>query len=125
MERKNSKEARQVHLGLHHQPGARVKFLARATLDVRTRLGSGRNVGVAEWAPRFVRRFRRRCRCVDVGTMRQANCGRRIEEIVSRVIAGELPLFEVLMRRHNQRVYRTIRAILKDEVELEDVMQQT
>jgi RNA polymerase sigma-70 factor, ECF subfamily len=49
----------------------------------------------------------------------------RDEEIVSRVIAGELALFEVLMRRHNQRVYRTIRAILKDEVEVEDVMQQT
>ena len=47
------------------------------------------------------------------------------EEIVSRVIAGEVALFEVLMRRHNQRVYRTIRAILKDEVEVEDVMQQT
>jgi len=47
------------------------------------------------------------------------------EEIVSKVIAGEVALFEVLMRRHNQRVYRTIRAILKDEVEVEDVMQQT
>jgi len=47
------------------------------------------------------------------------------EEIVGRVIAGERPLFEVLMRRHNQRVYRTIRAILKDEAEVEDVMQQT
>src|SRR5712692_3596349 len=47
------------------------------------------------------------------------------EEIVSRVIAGEAALFEVLMRRHNQRVYRTIRAILKDEFEIEDVMQQS
>src|SRR5260370_10480966 len=47
------------------------------------------------------------------------------EEIVGRVIAGEVALFEVLMRRHNQRVYRTIRAILKDEFEIEDVMQQT
>ena len=26
------------------------------------------------------------------------------EEIVSRVLAGETPLFEVLMRRHNERV---------------------
>lgn len=47
------------------------------------------------------------------------------EEIVGRVIGGEIPLFEVLMRRHNQRVYRTIRGILKDESEIEDVMQQT
>src|SRR5260370_39181223 len=47
------------------------------------------------------------------------------EEIVGRVIAGEVALFEVLMRRYNQRVYRTIRAILRDESEIEDVMQQT
>jgi RNA polymerase sigma-70 factor (ECF subfamily) len=47
------------------------------------------------------------------------------EEIVSRVVAGEAALFEVLVRRHNQRVYRTIRAILKNEGDVEDVMQQT
>ena len=34
------------------------------------------------------------------------------------------PCFEVLMRRHNERLYRTARAILKDESEAEDVMQQ-
>ena len=45
-------------------------------------------------------------------------------EIVKRVRAGEAPLFEVLMRRHNQRVYRAARAIVKDETEAEDVMQQ-
>lgn len=45
-------------------------------------------------------------------------------EIVKRVRAGERSLFEVLMRRHNQRVYRAARAIVKDETEAEDVMQQ-
>lgn len=45
-------------------------------------------------------------------------------EIVRRVRAGDVPLFEVLMRRHNQRVYRAARAIVKDETEAEDVMQQ-
>lgn len=45
-------------------------------------------------------------------------------EIVRRVRAGEKALFEVLMRRHNQRLYRTARAVLKDEAEVEDVMQQ-
>ncbi len=45
------------------------------------------------------------------------------EEVVSRVRAGEKALFEVLMRRHNQRVYRTARAILRDDTEAEDVMQ--
>ena len=45
-------------------------------------------------------------------------------EIVKRVRAGERSLFEVLMRRHNRRVYRAARAIVKDETEAEDVMQQ-
>lgn len=47
------------------------------------------------------------------------------EEIARRVLAGETALFEVLMRRHNQRVYRAIRALLRDEAEVEDAMQQT
>lgn len=47
------------------------------------------------------------------------------EEIVQRVLQGETLLFELLMRRHNQRVYRTVRAILGADNEAEDVMQQT
>jgi len=45
-------------------------------------------------------------------------------EIVRRIRAGEHALFEVLMRRHNQRIYRAARAVIKDEAEVEDVMQQ-
>lgn len=47
------------------------------------------------------------------------------EEIVVRVGGGEIALFEVLMRRHNRRVYRALRAILKNEADVEDAMQQT
>ena len=46
------------------------------------------------------------------------------EQVVTRVLAGQTALFEVLMRRHNERLYRTARAILRDENEAEDVMQQ-
>ncbi|BDG05277.1 RNA polymerase sigma factor [Anaeromyxobacter oryzae] len=46
------------------------------------------------------------------------------EEVVRRVRAGETALYEVLMRRHNRAVYRAVRAILRDEAEVEDVMQQ-
>ena len=46
------------------------------------------------------------------------------EEIVRRVVAGDTALFEVLMRRHNQRLYRVARAILRNDAEAEDVMQQ-
>jgi len=45
------------------------------------------------------------------------------EEVVSRVLAGETALFEILMRRHNQRIYRIVRGILDDDGEAEDVMQ--
>jgi RNA polymerase sigma-70 factor (ECF subfamily) len=45
------------------------------------------------------------------------------EEICRRVAAGETALFEVLMRRHDQRVYRAVRALLRNEAEVEDVMQ--
>lgn len=44
--------------------------------------------------------------------------------IVRRVQAGERALFELLIRRHNQRVYRVVRAVVKDEADVEDVMQQ-
>jgi RNA polymerase sigma-70 factor (ECF subfamily) len=47
------------------------------------------------------------------------------EEVVRRVRAGETGLFEVLMRRYNQRLYRVARAILGDGSEAEDVTQQT
>ena len=38
--------------------------------------------------------------------------------------AGDRALFEILMRRHNQRIYRAARSVVKDEDEVEDVMQQ-
>jgi RNA polymerase sigma-70 factor, ECF subfamily len=46
-------------------------------------------------------------------------------DILERVRGGERELFEILMRRHNQTVYRAIRSILRDEAEAEDAMQQT
>ncbi|HEX7182829.1 MAG TPA: RNA polymerase sigma factor [Thermoanaerobaculia bacterium] len=45
------------------------------------------------------------------------------EEVVERVLAGETELFEILMRRYNQRLYRVARSILRDDGEAEDVMQ--
>src|SRR6184192_3235684 len=45
------------------------------------------------------------------------------EEIVERISGGETALFELLMRRYNQRLYRVTRTIVKDEGEAEDVTQ--
>jgi RNA polymerase sigma-70 factor, ECF subfamily len=45
------------------------------------------------------------------------------EEIVFRVRAGETALYEIIMRRYNQRLYRVARAILHNDGEAQDVMQ--
>jgi RNA polymerase sigma-70 factor (ECF subfamily) len=45
-------------------------------------------------------------------------------EVVRRVVDGDTALFEILMRRYNQRVYRAVRAVLKGDDDTEDVMQQ-
>ena len=45
------------------------------------------------------------------------------EAVVRRVLAGETALFEIIMRRYNQRLYRIARGILRDDAEAEDVMQ--
>ena len=46
------------------------------------------------------------------------------EEVVRRVGRGETALFEILMRRYNQRLFRVARAIVRDDAEAEDVLQQ-
>ena len=46
------------------------------------------------------------------------------EEIIQQVVNGNTALFELLMRRYNERVYRAARAIVSNEEEAEDVMQQ-
>ena len=46
------------------------------------------------------------------------------EDVIRQVLAGKTALFELLMRRYNERLYRAARAIVRDEQEAEDVMQQ-
>ena len=46
------------------------------------------------------------------------------EQVIARVLDGEAPLFEILMRRHNQRLFRMARAILRNDAEAEDAVQQ-
>src|SRR5438874_6038885 len=45
------------------------------------------------------------------------------EEVVTRVMKGETGMFEIVMRRHNQLLYRVARSILRNDTEAEDVMQ--
>jgi RNA polymerase sigma-70 factor (ECF subfamily) len=46
------------------------------------------------------------------------------EALAARAQAGDRAAFELLMRRNNRRVYRTVRSVLRDGAEVEDAMQE-
>ena len=46
------------------------------------------------------------------------------EELARRVAKGDAAAFEALMRRHNRTMFRTARAILRDDAEAEDALQE-
>jgi RNA polymerase sigma-70 factor (ECF subfamily) len=46
------------------------------------------------------------------------------DDVVTRVRAGEVALFEILMRRYNQRLFRAVRGILRNDADAEDAVQQ-
>lgn len=45
------------------------------------------------------------------------------EDVVRKVIDGEPALFEILMRRYNQRLFRVTRSIVTNDLEAEDIIQ--
>ena len=45
-------------------------------------------------------------------------------ELVQQTLAGDMRALEGLMRRYNQALYRTARAILRDDAEAEDAVQE-
>ena len=51
------------------------------------------------------------------------NAGLSDEEVVRRIIEGERALFEILMRRYNQRLFRVTRSIVANDLEAEDIIQ--
>ena len=46
------------------------------------------------------------------------------DDLVRRIRGGDTALFEMLMRRYNQRLFRVARGIVRDHAEAEDVLQQ-
>ncbi len=46
------------------------------------------------------------------------------ETIIARVLAGDLASFEAIMRKYNQRLFRAARAIVRDDAEAEDIVQE-
>jgi RNA polymerase sigma-70 factor (ECF subfamily) len=45
-------------------------------------------------------------------------------EVIRRVKEGEPALYEIVMRRYNQRLYRVVRSILGNAADVEDVVQE-
>jgi RNA polymerase sigma-70 factor (ECF subfamily) len=46
-------------------------------------------------------------------------------EVIKRVLLGEKDLYAIIIRRHNQRLYRVGMAIINNDAEVEDAMQVT
>ena len=46
-------------------------------------------------------------------------------EIVDRILHGEKALYEILVRRNNQKLFRVLRGYLKNEMDVKDAMQET
>ena len=44
-------------------------------------------------------------------------------ELVARILAGEKRLYEIIIRRYNQRLYRIGMSVLNNDAETEDAMQ--
>jgi RNA polymerase sigma-70 factor (ECF subfamily) len=47
------------------------------------------------------------------------------EELVERIVAGDTAAFELLMRRHNQRLFRLARSVIRDNDDAEEIVQET
>ena len=46
-------------------------------------------------------------------------------EVIKRILGGEKELYEILVKRNNQKLYRIIRSYIKDSAEIEDIMQDS
>lgn len=46
------------------------------------------------------------------------------DTLVSHVLSGDLDAFEAIVRRHNQRIFRLVRSVIKNDGDAEDVVQE-
>ena len=58
-----------------------------------------------------------------VQTTRNAS-GEDDAALVARILGGDAAAFEIVMRRHNGALFRTARAILRDDADAEDALQE-
>jgi len=60
----------------------------------------------------------------NASTTASARAALSDEEVITRVASGEADLFEVIMRRYNQRLFRVVRSIVGEDHEAEDAVQE-
>lgn len=58
-------------------------------------------------------------------TVQQSAVAVTDHELVARVRTGDIDAFECIMRRHNQRLFRVARSILREDQEAMDAVQET
>ncbi len=58
-------------------------------------------------------------------TLNKLTCTATDSELVERIRDGDIDTFELIMRRHNQRLYRLARSFLRDDDEAMDVVQDS
>lgn len=46
-------------------------------------------------------------------------------ELIEKILAGEKKFFEIIMRRYNPRLFRIGRSVIKNDDEVEDILQDT
>ncbi|MGH2574982.1 MAG: RNA polymerase sigma factor [Ignavibacteria bacterium] len=61
----------------------------------------------------------------SVEQIKQSNINISDNEIIARILGGEKHLFELIMRRYSPRLFRIGRSFIKDEDEVEDIIQET
>ena len=47
------------------------------------------------------------------------------EHVISRVLLGEKDAYEIIIRRYNSRLYKIARTYVRDEDDIEDILQET
>ena len=86
-----------------------------------TKVGAAEELVTLSSAPTLY--VRMTCSSVSPDSRVTANSSLSDEEVVARVRGGDTALYELVMRRYNQRLFRIARAILRDSDEAEDVIQ--
>lgn len=97
----------------------------RKMQDERRCSALGMDVSCRNGACAFLRQLASRGnRMTSLASARQDSAFRTDAELARRASAADASAFETIMRRHNRRLFRTARSILRNDAEAEDTLQE-